>query len=74
MLILVSGQMLLSDNKELVGCPKHFRITVRDVILKGGAGFVVAVTGALMLMPGLSAHPAAESIDIDDNGKISGLS
>ncbi len=72
--IIAKTQYSLSDNKELVGCPKHFRITVRDVILKGGAGFVVAVTGALMLMPGLSAHPAAESIDIDDNGKISGLS
>ena len=72
--IIAKTQYSLSDNKDLVGRPTHFTITVRDVILKGGAGFIVAVTGTLMLMPGLSKHPAAERIDIDDNGVISGLS
>lgn len=47
---------------------------MRDVILKGGAEFIVAVAGNIMLMPGLGKHPAAERIDIDEAGKISGLS
>lgn len=72
--IIAKTQYSLSDNKDLVGRPEGFSITVRDVILKGGAGFIVAVTGTLMLMPGLSKHPAAENITIDDNGNISGLS
>ena len=72
--IIAKTQYSLSDDKQAVGRPTGFTITVRDVILKGGAGFIVAVTGTLMLMPGLSKHPAAEHIDIDDNGVISGLS
>ena len=47
---------------------------VRDIIVKGGAGFVVAVAGNIMLMPGLGKHPAAEKIDVDEAGEIVGLS
>lgn len=72
--IIAKTQYSLTDDKTRVGRPTGFTITVRDIILKGGAGFIVAVTGTLMLMPGLSQHPAAERIDIDDNGTISGLS
>ncbi len=72
--IVAKTQYSLSDDMKKIGCPKNFRITVRDVILKGGAEFIVAVAGAIMLMPGLAAHPSAEKIDIDEFGKISGLS
>jgi formate--tetrahydrofolate ligase len=49
-------------------------VHVRDIIYKGGAGFIVAVAGSIMLMPGLGKVPSAEKIDIDDNGNITGLS
>ena len=71
--IIAKTQYSLSDNPKLFARPEGFRVTVRDIILKGGAGFVVAVAGSVMLMPGLSKSPAAERIDIDTNGKITGL-
>ena len=49
-------------------------MTVRDIVLKGGAGFIVAIAGKIMLMPGLGAHPAAEKIDLLSDGSIIGLS
>ena len=72
--IIAKTQYSLSDNPELLGRPTGFRITVRDVVLKGGAGFIVAIAGKIMLMPGLGAHPAAEKIDLLSDGTIVGLS
>ncbi len=72
--IIAKTQYSLSDNAELLGRPSGFRIFVKDIVLKGGAGFIVAIAGKIMLMPGLGAHPAAEVIDLTDDGKIVGLS
>ncbi len=72
--IIAKTQYSLSDNPELLGAPKGFRIFVRDIVLKGGAGFIVAIAGKIMLMPGLGAHPAAEKIDLTSDGRILGLS
>ena len=72
--IIAKTQYSLSDNPALLSAPKGFKIFVRDIELRGGAGFVVAVAGAIMLMPGLGKVPCAEHIDIDANGKITGLS
>ncbi len=66
-------QYSLSDNPSLLGAPKGFDITVRDVRLSNGAGFVVVYTGNIMTMPGLPKVPAANRIDVDENSKISGL-
>lgn len=66
-------QYSLSDNPQLLGAPKDFTITVRNVSLSNGAGFVVVYTGDIMTMPGLPKVPAAERIDVDNSGKISGL-
>ena len=57
----------------LLGAPRNFRITVRQVKVSAGAGFVVALTGNVMTMPGLGKAPAAFKIDVDETGKISGL-
>ena len=72
--IIAKTQYSLSDNAKLLARPQGFTVHVRDVILKGGAEFIVAVAGNIMLMPGLGKRPAAERIDIDEAGKISGLS
>ena len=72
--IIAKTQYSLSDDPALLSAPKGFKIFVRDIELRGGAGFVVAVAGSIMLMPGLGKVPCAEHIDIDANGKISGLS
>ena len=66
-------QYSLSDNPALLGAPKGFDITVRDVRISNGAGFVVVYTGNIMTMPGLPKVPAANNIDIDENNVISGL-
>lgn len=66
-------QYSLSDNPSLLGKPENFNITVRDLKLSAGAGFVVALTGDIMTMPGLPKLPAANKIDCDNNGNISGL-
>ena len=63
----------LSDDPTKLGAPKDFEITVRDVTISNGAGFAVIYTGNIMTMPGLPKVPAAEKINIDENGKISGL-
>lgn len=67
-------QYSLSDNAALLGRPNGFTLTVRDVKLSAGAGFVVVYTGSILTMPGLPKVPAALSIDIDDDGVITGLS
>ena len=66
-------QYSLSDNPSLLGKPEGFTLTVRDVRLSAGAGFVVALTGDIMTMPGLPKAPAAYNIDVDADGQISGL-
>lgn len=66
-------QYSLSDNQAKLGRPTGFRIMVRDVNVSAGAGFIVALTGAIMKMPGLPKVPAAEKIDVDENGVILGL-
>ena len=66
-------QYSLSDDQTKLGKPENFTITVRDVRLSAGAGFIVALTGDIMTMPGLSKQPAAYSIDVDTDGNIKGL-
>lgn len=66
-------QYSLSDDKKLLGEPKNFKMKIRDAKIMSGAGFVVLYAGDIMTMPGLPKHPAAENINIDDNGKITGL-
>ena len=70
---IAKTQYSLSDNPALLGWPKGFRITVKNVRLSAGAGFVVVLTGDIMTMPGLPRVPAAENIDVDDDGRITGL-
>ena len=70
---IAKTQYSLSDNPALLGKPKHFSITVRDLRLSAGAGFVVALTGDIMTMPGLPKEPAALRIDCDNDGCITGL-
>jgi formate--tetrahydrofolate ligase len=72
--IIAKTQYSLSDDATKLSRPTGFKIHVRDIIYKGGAGFIVAVAGSIMLMPGLGKVPCAEHIDIDDKGVISGLS
>lgn len=66
-------QYSFSDDAAKLGAPEDFEITVRSLRLSAGAGFIVALTGSVMTMPGLPKSPAAERIDIDENGNISGL-
>lgn len=70
---IAKTQYSLSDNPALLGRPKNFRITVRSLSLSSGAGFIVALTGDIMTMPGLPKSPAAYRIDVDRDGVISGL-
>ncbi|MDP4094822.1 MAG: formate--tetrahydrofolate ligase [Bacillota bacterium] len=70
---MAKTQYSLSDDPKKLGWPKGFRITVRNVKLSAGAGFIVVLTGEIMTMPGLPKVPAAEKIDVDSSGKISGL-
>lgn len=66
-------QYSFSDNPALLGAPRDFRISVRNLTVSAGAGFIVALTGDIMTMPGLSKVPSAEKIDVDSDGKITGL-
>ncbi len=70
---MAKTQYSFSDDAALLGAPCGFRVTVRNLKVSAGAGFVVALTGDIMTMPGLPKAPAAESIDVDENGKITGL-
>ena len=70
---MAKTQYSLSDNPELLGRPSHFRMNVREAYVSAGAGFVVVLTGTVMTMPGLPAHPAAFNIDVNDVGVITGL-
>ncbi len=70
---MAKTQYSFSDNAKKVGAPEGFKVTVRNVKISAGAGFIVALTGDIMTMPGLPKVPAAEKIDVDENGVISGL-
>ena len=70
---IAKTQYSFSDNAKLTGAPEGFTLNVREVRLSAGAGFVVVVCGSIMTMPGLPKHPAAMDIDVDVNGKITGL-
>lgn len=70
---IAKTQKSLSDNPDLIGRPTGFTLTVREIEIAAGAGFLVPITGEMMRMPGLPEIPAAEGIDIDDDGQISGL-
>lgn len=71
---MAKNQYSLSDDATKLGRPSGFNVNIREVYVSAGAGFVVAITGTVMTMPGLPLHPAAERIDVDDNGVITGLS
>ena len=70
---MAKTQYSFSDEPSLLGAPKGFTVTVRNLKVSAGAGFIVALTGDIMTMPGLPKVPAAEKIDVDENGKITGL-
>ena len=70
---MAKTQYSLSDDPKLLGRPSGFRISVREAYVNAGAGFVVVLTGAVVTMPGLPKHPAAYDIDVEDNGRITGL-
>lgn len=70
---MAKTQYSLSDDQTKLGRPKDFTVNVREVYVSAGAGFVVAITGAIMTMPGLGKTPAAYGIDVDDKGVITGL-
>ena len=70
---MAKTQYSLSDDAKKLGRPTGFTVNVREIYPSAGAGFVVAVLGNIMTMPGLPKHPAAENIDVTDDGKITGL-
>ena len=70
---MAKTQYSFSDDPKRLGAPEDFDVTIRQVKVSAGAGFIVALTGAVMTMPGLPKVPAAESIDVDENGRITGL-
>ena len=70
---IAKTQYSFSDNPSLLGAPSGFTVTVKNVKISAGAGFIVVLTGDIMTMPGLPKRPAAENIDVDENGKITGL-
>lgn len=70
---MAKTQYSFSDDPALLGAPDGFMVNVRELKVNAGAGFVVALTGNIMTMPGLPKVPAAEKIDVDENSVISGL-
>lgn len=70
---IAKTQYSFSDDPKKLGAPEHFTVTVKSVKVSAGAGFIVVLTGDIMTMPGLPKVPAAENIDVDENGKITGL-
>lgn len=70
---MAKTQFSFSDNASLIGAPRGFKVTVKEMKVNAGAGFIVAKTGDIMTMPGLPKVPAAEKIDIDESGRITGL-
>ncbi|WP_059394200.1 formate--tetrahydrofolate ligase [Fructobacillus tropaeoli] len=72
-IVMAKTQYSLSDDPKKLGAPKDFTVHIREFVPKLGAGFLVALTGSILTMPGLPKHPAALDIDIDENGQITGL-
>ncbi|MBR6565055.1 MAG: formate--tetrahydrofolate ligase, partial [Clostridia bacterium] len=70
---MAKTQYSFSDDATKLGAPEGFKVTVRNIKISAGAGFIVALTGDIMTMPGLPKVPAAERIDVDNNGVITGL-
>ena len=70
---MAKTQYSFTDDPKVLGAPKGFTVTVRNLKISAGAGFIVALTGDIMTMPGLPPVPSAEKIDVDSTGKISGL-
>ena len=70
---MAKTQYSLSDDASLIGRPSDFEITIREVYVSAGAGFVVALAGSIVTMPGLSKAPAAYNVDVNEDGKIVGL-
>ena len=70
---IAKTQYSFSDDKDLLGAPEGFRINVKSVKLNAGAEFIVVMTGDILTMPGLPKIPAAEGIDVDSEGRITGL-
>ena len=70
---MAKTQYSFSDDPTKLGAPENFTVTIKNVKVSAGAGFVVVLTGDIMTMPGLPKVPAAEKIDVDADGKISGL-
>ena len=70
---IAKTQYSFSDDASKLGAPSGFTVTVKNVKISAGAGFIVVLTGDIMTMPGLPKVPAAEKIDVDENGKITGL-
>ena len=70
---MAKTQYSFSDDAALLGAPRGFTVTVRNLKVSAGAGFIVALTGDIMTMPGLPKVPSAEKIDVDEDGRISGL-
>ena len=70
---MAKTQYSLSDDATKIGRPTGFTVTVRELRISAGAGFIVALTGNILTMPGLPKKPAAENMDIDNDGKITGL-
>ena len=70
---MAKTQYSFSDDASLLGAPRGFTVTIRNVKVSAGAGFIVALTGDIMTMPGLPKVPAAERIDVDADGRITGL-
>ena len=70
---MAKTQYSFSDEAKLLGAPRGFKITDRNLKVSAGAGFLVALTGDIMTMPGLPKVPSADKIDVDDEGRISGL-
>ena len=70
---IAKTQYSFSDDPAKLGAPTDFTVTVRNVRIAAGAGFVIVLTGDIMTMPGLPKVPAAEKIDVDENGRITGL-
>lgn len=70
---IAKTQYSFSDDPTKLGAPKDFTVTVKNVKVSAGAGFIVVMTGDILTMPGLPKKPAAENIDVDENGRITGL-
>ena len=72
-IIIAKTQYSLSDNPKLLGAPKDFEITIRELQIRSGAKFIVAIAGSMLLMPGLPKVPAGANMKIDSNNVITGL-